>query len=860
MNKKRILITAGVLILLGETACLLGSKNLIASAAVTAAAVMIILSNRVTGHKKCSYLLLFCCFAAGIGIAAVTEYEKNGIDLIVGEYVEAEGKITDVIEKESTARVTVKAGKTKIIVYIKEAERLPKVGEYISVKGSLEPPEDATNPGGFDAEQYYTGKGIAGVLYADDYQILEKKDYILFYLGCFRASMKESLFRYFREDRASLLSAILLGEKSGLDKNQKLLYQKNGLAHILAISGMHVSIIALAIEKILELIGVGRKKRYAAVIILVTLYGLMTGFDSPIVRAVIMLVMRYSAFFFKRSPDIPTDMMTALLIMAVINPYSVFTAGVQMSFAAAFSMYISDRIYINYFGWRQIIFMKKVYGMKAASGMSTVPGMKTTSGMSTVPGMKTVTGKPIKSVRQKRLREGAVRLLLSTLIINAFLSPLLIYYYYEIYPYSMLMGAMILSTVSYLIAGGFITALIGMVKLSAASAAARIMSYPVNGVLEIYERICGIGLKLPCSGINTGHTRLWIISVYYALIMLLVLMVLGLLKPKGSGGKLNGVGKLNRVLKLNRGGKLNRVLEMNRGGIRAPVIRFLTAAYIMLTVFLVMTSHLNRACERVVILDVGQGMSTIVHFSDGRNYILDGGSTSKQSTGEYVIIPALKYYGMSDITGIFVSHTDEDHINGLIEMSNLREPYRLRIGALYMADGTEADGNYKELCEGTALPVTGLSVGDKVDGRFTVIYPDSATGGGSGNDTDYGGSGGGRSGNDYSLVVLMESEMNGRNVRILFPGDISSEAEEVIVSRAHSEGRDISADILIAPHHGSGYSSSDVFLEAISPDTAVISCGKNNPYGHPARETLERIKKRGIKIYRTDKEGAVVIE
>ena len=144
-------------------------------------------------------------------------------------------------------------------------------------------------------------------------------------------SMKEELYRFFPDEHAAFLTGLILGEKSGIDKEMKLLYMKNGLAHILAISGLHIAIVAGALEKILEMLGMGRKKRGTAVIILILLYGIMTGFASSTVRVFICLLMRHLALSFVRRNDVPTDMMTAILIISIINPRAVFTAGTQLS-------------------------------------------------------------------------------------------------------------------------------------------------------------------------------------------------------------------------------------------------------------------------------------------------------------------------------------------------------------------------------------------------------------------------------------------------------------------------------------------------------------------------------------------------
>lgn len=969
MNKRPV-ITAGMLILIGETAYLAVWKNLILAAVMLTAAMIIMMleiksSNR-SGQKKCSYLLLFCCIAAGIGLGVASKIQSRSTNLMLGENVSLEGKVIDVYEGGKSIRVTVKAGDSKVVVFIKGAGGLKKdeivkgedglnvdetvkgkgkihVGEYFRAEGVLEAPEESTNPGSFDMTDYYSGKGIIGVIYTERYVILEKKDHVMYILGRFRERLEDSIYRYFRTDRASFLSAMLLGDKSGLDRNQKLMYQKNGLAHILAISGMHVSIIALAFEKLLEMLGIGRKYRCAIVMILIILYGLMTGFAPPIIRAVIMLVLRYYAFFIKRSADVPTDMMLALLIMAIINPESVFTAGLQLSFAAAGAMYISDRIYINYFGWRKIIFFTERYGMteKVNEPETDRPVWRNFKGIL----RKIFLHGKLKKIDTKRVKEYAARTALSTLVINLVLSPLLIYYYYEIYPYSMLLGIVIIPTAVYVIAGGFITALLGMIYMAAAGGTAgvfsalaaivdfvaRVSAVTVNFMLGLYEKICNLGFSLPFSGINTGHTNIWVCGTFY---IVLLWLTFNLLRKRSriNRRKNKGVGVGEWIVKKRnvegesikkRRAKDENVKErrvkdenINERCVKSKNIirRYLLEMYGVLVMFLILVGYLNRKDDRIVVLDVGQGQAVIVHMSDGRNYILDGGSTSKDQVGEYVIIPALKYYGMSEITGVFVSHTDEDHINGLIEMSQMKRPYRLKIDAVYMAAGTKEDGNYLELGDASGVGVTEISEGDVVGGCFTVIYPggenlktDGQSREGNRSKNERAAENGSRSrkesvpedgrvseegsrsrkesvsedrrvseegswsrkesvseiensGNDYSLVVLLDSDINGRELRILFPGDISSDVEERIIEKSKKSELDISADILIAPHHGSKYSSSRAFLNEVSCSVTIISCGSNNPYGHPSPETLERMENAGCRIIRTDKDGAVVIE
>ncbi|MBQ5708599.1 MAG: hypothetical protein IIV62_01410, partial [Anaerotignum sp.] len=104
--------------------------------------------------------------------------------------------------------------------------------------------------------------------------------------------------------------------------------------------------------------------------------------------------------------------------------------------------------------------------------------------------------------------------------------------------------------------------------------------------------------------------------------------------------------------------------------------------------------------------------------------------------------------------------------------------------------------------------------------------------------------------NDGSMVL----KYSAGGTEVLFTGDITMEGEQLLVQ----QGADLSADILKVSHHGSMYSSSAEFLEKVDAETAVISCGRDNIYGHPHKETLERLQ--GTNIYRTDEQGSVLVK
>lgn len=828
MNK-RPLVRAGAVLLAGETACLAGRKNIIYAAVIAAAVILTVLvSSRICSLGKCNILLLFCCFLGGVGMGGIALYERQGIDMVLGDRVTVTGLIRECKDKGDSYEMLIESGKIKVRAYVAKTDikqdsdtdinrdtdiDMPVLGgRKITVEGVLEMPEESRNPGSFDMYSYYTGENIAGLIYTEKAEIGEKKNRVIYILEYLRQSMKEELYRFFPDEHAAFLTGLILGEKSGIDKEMKLLYMKNGLAHILAISGLHIAIVAGALEKILEMLGVGRKKRGTAVIILILLYGIMTGFASSTVRVFVCLLMRHLALLSGRSNDVPTDMMTAILIISIINPRAVFTAGTQLSFLAALGMYISNEIFICFFGWKKI-YLKKEGKEKEVLYSERYERIRNSKWLNRI----------MDRDKRKELRNKAVRTLISTVVINLLLMPVLIYYYFEIYPYGMLLGLIVLPTVAFVIAGGFSVALLGLfVKCvatllpnlttgitAAARFAAVVIAAVADKMLSVYEGLCRIGLKLPYSSVNPGHAAP--VTVCFCMVLLMSLMWW--------------------------------LLFSGRKKRRTDILTVGSIALISTAAFLIITGYLNYRKVRVVYLDVGQGLSTVIHFPGKGNYLVDGGSTSRQNVGENVIIPALKYYGMSDIRAAFISHTDTDHISGIIELAELSELYRIEIESVFMAYPDEEGENYKLLLKalGDIPVIKGLSAGDEVDGCFIVIYPTAEYAGQAEDE------------NERCLVV--------KGGGVLFPGDISAETERRIAEGAEAGiFPDISADTLVVSHHGSRFSSDERFLRKVSAGTAIISCGRNNIYGHPAEETLWKLEERGMKIYRTDQSGAVIFE
>ncbi|MBP5261723.1 MAG: ComEC/Rec2 family competence protein [Clostridiales bacterium] len=218
-----------------------------------------------------------------------------------------------------------------------------------------------------------------------------------------------------------------------------------------------------------------------------------------------------------------------------------------------------------------------------------------------------------------------------------------------------------------------------------------------------------------------------------------------------------------------------------------------------------------------VFADVGQGDCCII-MTPSYCVMIDGGTSDKGDE----VADILDWYGVGQVDLAFVSHWDKDHCGGIVSLCN-----EGRIDTVLAPRADDSVGNVVAVGSGCTITVE--------DAEFRVISPDVMTG----------------DDNDDSLVI--EVICNG--MKMLFSGDISSLREERLIEEGVLED----CDILKVSHHGSRFSTSDIFLDVVRPETAIVSCGRNNSYGHPHEETLERLRSHGITIRRTDAEGAICV-
>lgn len=629
----------------------------------------------------------------------------------------------------------------KVLIY--SDNDILSVGDCPTIKGKIHKFSSATNEGEFNQEEFYYSQMILFRLESEKIVKLDKQIFNLEkVIYVFKDELTNSLRKISDGEELGALCTMLLGEKSLLSMDMKEAYQDAGISHILAISGLHISLVGIGIY------GFMRKRRAGFLCAMIVagsiayIYYFMSGCAISTARALFMFFLTMIAQTIGRSNDMLNSLGISILIIVYENPFI-----------------------IKYPGF--------VFSVVAVMGVALI--------------VRDISGNKIKVA------------ILSSVAMQLATIPVVAIYYYEIPTYSVIINIIVLPLISIVFISGLSAAFVGLISVPIAS----IVIIPAIVVLKLYTFLCNIVQGLMFNKIIVGCPGTEKIVVYYVILFMLIFVC---------------------------------------KKYKSVVIRLLGICVLLSIIFV-----RGHADGEIDILDVGQGDAIFVQIESGESVFIDGGSSSKKKVGENIILPFLKYNGVRKIDYWFISHADEDHINGLTEL--LESNYYIK--NVVISKASKCDENMQKiisLLQEKGINVIEISAGDifKFDNtQISCIAPGEGVASDNSEQFDA---------NDSSLVLLVDDKKN--NLRCMFAGDISSEVENSLVKKY---GEKIDIDIYKANHHGSKYSSSKEWLNALSPDISVVSCGENNRYGHPHEETLERFGEIDCKVFRTDENGQITL-
>ena len=702
------------------------------------------------------------------------------------------------------------------------------VGQILILQGTISLFDEATNEGQFDSRAFYRSQKIDFGVWVDSVERVEgKSDRFRVWLSRVRVELGIPLSRYADDD--GVLSAMLLGDKTSLDSEIRSLYQKSGIAHVLAISGLHISLLGMALYRLLRH-RCGLTYLWAGIVAasFLVAYTLMTGNAVSARRATGMLIVYLVADLLGRSYDMLSALSLIVILLLWENPFLVTNSGFQFSVAAVVGIGVGQGVLVPRVGSWKVVYgrrKKQDDGGRGEAAKCDVAKRDAAKCEAAKCDAERIRMQNLVDWMKRRMDKCLPGMMIS-LSIQFFTLPLVAYYYYEIPVYAILLNIPVLALIPYVLGLAVFGSLTGQIAFlqPLSFALCRVCGWVLHG----YRWLCDASLLLPGARMITGKPSEVRVVVYYGLLGAFYYVLWC------------GMKKKQRQM-CTKGAQAEKQEWIRR--------RFGFGLGLVLVLLLTFLFVRGKPEFELDILDVGQGDAIYLCASDGTNFMIDGGSTDVKKVGTYRILPFLKAKAIRKVDYWFVSHTDEDHISGLVEV--MESGYA--VGTLVLAEAQKEDEKahrLAELAQKNGIRVCYMKAGDVLGTRkedvvnernraetfrIECLYPTNN------NDSE--------DVNDRCLVLYYEDE----NFSAFFGGDISSEVEEQLVSA----GKCRQTDVLKASHHGSKYSNSDVLLHALHPRLTIASAGKKNRYGHPSPEAIARVGESGSAFYSTIDYGRI---
>jgi competence protein ComEC len=668
---------------------------------------------------------------------------------------------------------------------VKQAVSPLLFGEHITFNSKIRAIRNFSNPGGYDYKFRMRLKGITGSVYANSrfivqsgpvnsdffarvMQIVQRiRDRFSSHVAKAVQSTDERQPDFFTNQARAVLTALVTGQKEMIHVITRDNFSKAGLSHILAVSGLHMSLVGLGFFSVFIFIlnrqptfvitGLAKKTSGLLTLLPLTAYAFFAGFSPSTQRALIMAAVFLTSFLIEKEKDPLNTLYFAASLILLIDPGALFSISFQLSFVCVFFI-ISG-----------FIFLRQIWGMPK--------------------------NKWIKRV---------LVMILTTVFAGIGAAPVTAFYF-NMFP----MVQVGTNFVMIPVLGFFCLplGLAGLVSMDLWPGLAHllltldihILSYCLQGVYWI-------------AGLDWTWTRVVTprpieISLYYALILCLGFAI----------------------------------MKKNKG---AVYLIFLLIVAGIISAGQGILKRFNPGKLVVHTLDVGQGNAAVIITPDGKTLLIDAGGFGGRSTfdtGRYLVGPFLWQSWIKTLDTVILTHPDSDHMNGL---PFIFENFKVR--QWIKNHDISSSGVFRHLMQiagkkGVSINIPGPDpcriLWDQV--KISILGRD--------------GMNPGAHNNNNSLVTRIDF----LSFSILFPGDIEEKREIELVNK---KDFNLKSDVLMAPHHGSCSSSSELFLDKVGPSEVIISCGYRNRHKFPCRTVLQRYRRNRIAVFRTDLMGAVTLQ
>ena len=633
-----------------------------------------------------------------------------------------------------------------------------RIGDIIQGESVVSIPEGSRNDGGFDEKMYLFSNGIELKSKITSIKNINKSDIPIYIFSDYINQLLSQSYSNISPDHSDILNTIILGNKAELNKDTKQIYRNAGMSHLLSISGLHVSLIGMMIFNMFKKLNVNIILNTILSLLFIFTYIVISGSSISAVRSAVMFSIFLLSVLLGRKYCIISALSLQIIISLTISPYLLFNQSFLLSYTAIIAIFVGNKLtkrFINNIS-NDYFFIKHF-----------------------------------------------LKGLFISIFVTIWLLPLQIFFFYQISLYSIFVNIIAIPLAGVLIPITLIAGILGCIY----EPLGIFFVGTSDMILDIYDIICNFFLSLPFSVVIVGHIDMMIMIFMYVIIFISSLYFYAHVQLKF---KKYYVRRLKAVTKQTVSAAeyrefLNEYIIIKNNKILIPAA-LLIALFTSIEYGLI---YQNKT--RVSMLDIGQGDNAIITTESGKHIMFDCGSSSSKNVYSSITEKYLLYNRIDTLDAIFVSHSDMDHINGVIEMLEGMYNHKtfIKVKSLIMPDIPDSckDENYNQLVELTHknnIKITYVSKGNTFNGanyKIDVLWPLENSNKAYAADRNI------DDANYLSTVCNVKLKSGSDVLSIMMTGDATIETENNIIKYSES------TDVLKVGHHGSKYSSGEKYLK-----------------------------------------------